>query len=273
MAVAKIDDAELMTLLSHTGLKDLDSFKTQAMLSRLTKKFEALLATDAITAYCYLGMIESYRNNNVRALEFMEKGLRLASNDLVLLNNYAKTWEHFGNYDKAKEITLKILELDPMDQHNFYNLLSTANYFFDIDLIDVLKKMNEIEFEKAINEIQINLSQTLIDYKILKAEKFDFECYKIQLSSVFKVIQKYFNSSASEMIRYFNDEDGYLVTIIQLSDMTVDILDMLRNEYETELFNYAESQTDGGFAFFKKLRQSVIQFDFMDERMELNHAM
>lgn len=254
MPVAKIDDQDLMTLISYEGLKHLDVFKTQSILVKMIRKFEALKQKDPLVAYTYLGIVESYRNNTDLALEYLERAKKIAPNEIVVLNNLAKTYENGGFYVQAKSTYLNILEINPLERDSLLCAVTLAHYYFDVDFFSKLEKINSqlTQWHQGL----INL------YNFLREVDFNFEIYRVQISIALKVINKYLSSNSSTVNRYFNMDGNYLVSMLELKNVTIVALDQIRNEYEQEIYAYALKQSDGGFEFYDQLDRSVIDFTF-----------
>lgn len=267
MPVAKIDDQEILELIQHKGLKNLDSFSVKAKLYRLEKKFNNLISRDALVAYTYLGIIEAHRNNYEISINYSQKALRISPNNLVALHNYAKSCEESGNFAEAKKYYLKALEIAPDDIDVFDSLFTLAEFCCDIDTLKVLEKISPT--------LYVNKSTSFIfeTHYFLKEKNFDFGVYEVQISLALKAAHKYLSGHMSSVSRYFNFESNYLVNLLELEYADIDILDQINLDLESEIALYASKQLDGGFDFYEKLSQSSLNFDFaFSSECELNHA-
>lgn len=251
MAIAAIDDQELHSLLSVPHIKNLDNFRVKATLSKLSKKFNELKSTDALTAYTYLGMLEMYKNNYEEAVKLLKIALKISPHEFVVLHNIGICYELSGNYDDAIFYLKKTIDNNPK---NYKKLLDMALHYFDDDLLKFLENNNKIEFSK------LNVKKSSKDYYPF-LNNFDFEQYKIQLNIVNKIVNKYLLLPIIRKNKYYNFEAKNLVTNIELEIDNVEIINQIINEYEDELFKYAQKQEDGGFEFYEKLNQSVVCFD------------
>lgn len=267
MPMPKIDDEELSLLLSHTGPKNLESFKNQARLLKLKRQYEKLISKDPVVAYTYLGIIEAYNNRNKEALTFLHKALALSPNEVVILQNIAKTYEQEGKFDLAVEYFFKSLKAAPNDMSIFNNIFHLGEFFFDIQVLNKLEQINPVLYR------QIPESSALQLIQFLSERDFDFANYKYQLSCCYKAINKILNLHENAIQRYFNFEGNYLDNFIEIDSQDIDLINKIQNSYEDELYLFASQQEDGGFDFYDKLNQSCISFTFLcNDKLDISRA-
>ncbi|MFX5094600.1 tetratricopeptide repeat protein [Acinetobacter baumannii] len=259
MAIAKIDDEEIIALITNNHPKNLDSFKVKSTLSKLTKKYNQLISKDALLAYTYLGLIEAYKNNHELAIDLFQKALKLCPNEFVVLQNIGKCYEQWGKYDEAIKFFKKTIELYPNDERIYFNLLYMAIFYLDESTINFLKDKNPNLFSK----FNFNTS-TFRSYKFLKEIDFDFEVFKIQMNFVNNLINNYFYIHVSKLSKFINAESNNVITNIKLETDDVELVSRIIDEFESKIYHYAQSLEDGGFDFYEKLNPSVITFDFVN---------
>lgn len=259
MAQAKIDDQELFSLVESPGLKNLDSFRVQSALIKLTKKYTELKTKEPLIAYNYLGMLEAYKNNYKTAIQLLENALKISQNDWRVLHNLAKFYERNGNYDEAVRYYKKTIEQVPESPITLSGFFRLIDIYSDFELFNKLQN----SYPKYFSEKNkyINFYE---HFKILENHNFDFDLYKVQLNCANKSINQYYVLDQSSMKKYYSNEAECLITTIELKAISPDVISQITTTYEDELYQYAEQQEDGGFSFFKKLNQSVITFDLVD---------
>ena len=180
----------------------------------------------------------------------------ISPNEFVVLRNLAKTFERYGQYDKAVEYYKKAID-QASDNVNLYeNIYDISHIYFDLELVDYINKTytNKL-FKKDENPSFYHL------YHFLESKEFDFELYKAQLNCVSKAISHYYSLSCADISKFYSGESQSLITIFEFKTENTDIISKINSDYEIELFKYAQTQHDGGFEFFEKLNQSVINFD------------
>ena len=87
--------------------------------------FKSILAEQPTNAEVYheLGLTYSYRVFIDESIEALERAVKLMPTSTVYLNDLGKTHTMYGDYDKAKPIFLRVLELDPFNEEAQNNLL------------------------------------------------------------------------------------------------------------------------------------------------------
>ena len=257
MPVAQIDSQELFDFIADHGIKNLDNFRVKAKLLKLSNKYEQLLSREPVIAYTYLGIIEAYKNNYDSSIELLNKALRLSPSETVVLQNLAKSYEQKGDYKNAFDSYLTALKLSPFDKDIYENTFLLAEFYCDVDILDQLKKINPEFFQ------QRKPSPTYHLFDFLKNRNFDFDNYRTQLASAYKVIKKYMNIHRSAIERYYNFEGSYLSNTIGVDHVNTELLNIINLEFEEEIYKVASSESDGGFDFYDKLSQSSLIFTFL----------
>jgi tetratricopeptide (TPR) repeat protein len=73
-------------------------------------------------AYHELGLTYSYRVFIDESIEALERAVQLVPNSTKYLLDLGKTHSMYGDYDKAKPVFQRILELDPFNDEALKNL-------------------------------------------------------------------------------------------------------------------------------------------------------
>jgi cytochrome c-type biogenesis protein CcmH/NrfG len=86
--------------------------------------FQSVLAEQPnnSSAWYELGITYSMRVKMDESMDALEKAVRLAPNSINVLVNYGKVLTMFGEYDRAKPLFVKVLELDPFNDEAQKNL-------------------------------------------------------------------------------------------------------------------------------------------------------
>ncbi len=86
--------------------------------------FKSVLAEQPNNADVYheLGLTYSYRVFIDESIEALERAVRLMPTSTVFLNDLGKTHTMYGDYDKAKPVFERVLELDPFNEEAEKNL-------------------------------------------------------------------------------------------------------------------------------------------------------
>ena len=86
--------------------------------------FKSVIAEQPNNAEVYheLGLTYSYRVFIDESIEALEKAVALSPESTVFLNDLGKTHTMYGDYDKAKPVFLRVLEIDPFNDEAANNL-------------------------------------------------------------------------------------------------------------------------------------------------------
>jgi protein O-GlcNAc transferase len=80
--------------------------------------FKSVIAAQPTNADAYheLGLVYSFRVYMDESLEALEKAVQLSPANLKYWMSLAKTHAMYGDFDKAKPLFLKILQVDPFNE-------------------------------------------------------------------------------------------------------------------------------------------------------------
>ena len=107
--------------------------------------------------YFYLGMINFELNNFDKSIFYYEKFLQNVPNSISALHNLAIVKQSTGDIDVAKEIYLKLIEIDIYNIRPYYGLFTlNENYLTDenFKIINQIKKIEKLSlYEKVHNKV------------------------------------------------------------------------------------------------------------------------
>ena len=137
--------------------------------------------------YFYLGMINFELNNFDKSIFYYEKFLQNVPNSISALHNLAIVKQSTGDIDVAKEIYLKLIEIDIYNIRPYYGLFTlNENYLTDenFKIINQIKKIEKLSlYEKGI-----------INFLLSKKEK-KIKNYKKEIEYLENFHLDIFNSS------------------------------------------------------------------------------
>jgi|TARA_B100000959_G_C14915841_1_gene597304 tetratricopeptide (TPR) repeat protein len=186
-----------------------------------------------------------------------EECLKLQPNSIIILLNLANLQQSSGNLEKAKEIYLKILNLNKNIIRAYYGLYTlNTNYLEDNyyeNIIEINKKLNINILEKCLSNFllsKIEKRKKNYDLEIKYLEKAHQDCFKLgnvrNLQSQYyykNIISKYYNkikfTNSYKKKNYFNKVSPIFIIGLPRSGST--LTETILTSGQTKVNSFGES--------------------------------
>jgi tetratricopeptide (TPR) repeat protein len=260
MVRPQIDNQDLELLLNHQGLKNLGDFPVRSRLSKMKRKFEALIQSDAVSAYQNLGVLSAYQTHYTDAVEYFKKALALSPNDEFILLNYANALGLTGLHQDALPLCFRALEINPLNFLAFQRANQMSDlYLFpeDVERSFEMYKNNDLQVDGQYIK-KSDTSRNVMNF--LQKNKVGISTYRAHLNLAIKVY--YFHNNVNYLHRSTekNEEGNYLSTVFYVPDASVEHIALLNSEFEKQVIAWLHEQPDGGFDLADELEGSIIYF-------------
>lgn len=260
MAIAKIDTQELDELMAFHGLKNLDSFRVQSLLSKLKRRAEALISSDAAMAYNQLGIIYGYRTDYAEAVDCFQKSFALEADHSVSMN-IARAHVLNGSIEQAAETYLSVLRANPSHQESIDRLYWLAGWYLYPELIESASTLYKGSLEHVEDkDLLLSAIQERMDF--LNQHDVPIDVYRKQLIYAYSEYHKMFNTYNTAIMTRIDLSEQYISRVfnVDIENIDVEHIYQLNQKLDSKIESWLDEQSDGGFELANQLNHSVLYF-------------
>ena len=148
-------------------------YKEQKNYSKAIEYLEKACQLGNVPSYTVLGIVYKEQKNYSKSIKTLEKSLMISDKDVKTLAELAIVYKEYGELEKAKNVAIKGLSIEPHNQF-LKSILNTTNKAQagtnDKVIIQTMANVKQKILFIAANPSNESRLQTDVEYKIIKAE-------------------------------------------------------------------------------------------------------